>query len=104
MEKSGATQSIADKILGLTGTEKPYSVLFAIYVIACIVTMGGISFFVVCFALIPMAKPLFKRLNIAWNLVTIPLFAGMATWTMSMIPGSPAIVNVIPSNAFAGQA
>ena len=99
MEKSGATQSIANRILRLTGTEKPYSILLAIYIIACIVTMGGISFFVVCFALIPMAKPLFKRLNIAWNLVTIPLFAGMATWTMSMIPGSPAIVNVVPSNA-----
>lgn len=99
MEKSGATQSIANKILYYTHTDRPYSVLLAIFIISSIITMGGVSFFVVCFALIPMAKPLFKELNIAWNLVTIPLFAGMATYTMSMLPGSPSIVNVIPANA-----
>lgn len=45
------------------------------------------------------ARPLFKRLNLSWNLVTLPIFAGMATFTLSMLPGTPARSNFIPSNA-----
>lgn len=45
------------------------------------------------------ARPLFKRLNLSWNLVTVPIFAGMATFTLSMLPGTPASSNFIPSNA-----
>lgn len=99
MEKSGATVSIADKILSLIGTEKPYNIMVAIFIIAALLTYGGVSMFVVCFALIPMAKPLFKQMNLKWNLVTIPVFAGMATFTLSMLPGTPAASNYIPSNA-----
>lgn len=99
MEKSGATISIADKILSAIGTDKPYNIMVAIFIIAAVLTYGGVSMFVVCFALIPLAKPLFKKMNLKWNLVTIPVFAGMATFTLSMLPGTPAASNYIPSNA-----
>ena len=99
MEKSGATVAIADKILSMIGTDKPYNIMVAIFIIAAILTYGGVSMFVVCFALIPLAKPLFKKMNLKWNLVTIPVFAGMATFTLSMLPGTPAASNYIPSNA-----
>lgn len=98
MERSGATVSIANFILNKIGTDKPYSVLVALFVISAFLTYGGISMFVVCFALIPMARPIFKRLNLPWNLVTLPIFAGMATFTLSMLPGTPAGSNFIPAN------
>lgn len=96
IEKSGAAQSIAQKVLSITGTQKPFSVLVAILVISAILTFGGISLFVVLFVVIPLAKPLFKELNIAWNLVVIPIFVGIGTFTMTMMPGTPSIQNVVP--------
>lgn len=47
IEKSGAAQSIAQKILSITGTEKPFPVLIAILLISAVLTFGGISIFVV---------------------------------------------------------
>ena len=98
IEKSGAAQSIAQKVLSITGTEKPFSVLVAIFIISAILTFGGISLFVVLFVIIPLSKPLFKQLNIGWNLVVIPVFLGIATFTMTMLPGTPSIQNVVPTN------
>ncbi len=64
MEKSGATITIANSILQKVGSDKPYPVLVALFIISALLTYGGISMFVVCFALIPLARPLFKRLNL----------------------------------------
>ena len=97
IEKSGAAQSIAQKVLSITGTQKPFSVLIAVLVISAILTYGGISLFVVLFVVIPLAKPLFKELNIAWNLIVIPVFIGIGTFTMTMMPGTPSIQNVVPT-------
>lgn len=99
MEVSGATTAIANQVLSWVGKESAYSVMVALFVISAILTYGGISMFVVIFALIPLARPLFKQLNISWFLATIPIFGGMATFTMSMLPGTPAMPNVIPSTA-----
>lgn len=97
MEKSGAAQSIAQKVLSFTGTKKPFSVLVAIFLISSILTFGGLSLFVVLFVIIPLAKPLFKELNIAWNLIVIPVYIGIGTFTMTMFPGTPSIQNVVPT-------
>ncbi|MER2009102.1 MAG: GntP family permease [Psychrobacillus sp.] len=98
IEKSGAAQAIAQKVLSITGTDKPFPVLIAIFLISSILTFGGISLFVVLFVVIPLAKPLFKQLNIAWNLIVIPVFLGIGTFTMTMLPGTPSIQNVVPTN------
>lgn len=97
IDKSGAAQSIAKKILEKTGTKNPFSVLVALLIITAILTYGGVSLFVVIFVLIPLAKPLFKQLNIAWNLVTIPIQVGLGTFTMTMLPATPSIQNVVPT-------
>ena len=98
IEKSGAAQAIAQKVLSITGTDKPFPVLVAIFLISAILTFGGISLFVVLFVIVPLAKPLFKQLNIAWNLIVIPVFLGIGTFTMTMLPGTPSIQNVVPTN------
>ncbi|WP_409274960.1 GntP family permease [Neobacillus sp. SCS-31] len=97
IDKSGAAQSIAEKILNKTGTKNPFSVLVALLIITAILTYGGVSLFVVVFVLLPLAKPLFKQLNIAWNLVTIPIQLGLGTFTMTMLPATPSIQNVVPT-------
>src|SRR5690606_16686127 len=56
-----------------------------------------ISLFVAIFVLIPLARPLFKQLDLAWNLVPIPITLGFGTFTMTMLPGSPSIQNVVPT-------
>ncbi|RHW38359.1 GntP family permease [Lysinibacillus yapensis] len=103
IEKSGAAQAIAQKVLSITGTEKPFSVLVAIFLISAILTYGGISLFVVLFVVIPLAKPLFQQLNIAWNLIVIPVFLGIGTFTMTMMPGTPSIQNVVPTKYLGTQ-
>ncbi|ABF32530.1 hypothetical protein Z485_00969 [Streptococcus pyogenes ABC020048184] len=65
METSGATTSIADYILKKVGHDSPYKVLVAIFLISAILTYGGISLFVVMFAVLPLARSLFKKMDLA---------------------------------------
>lgn len=99
MDKSGAAMTIAEWIMRLVGANSPYRGLIALFVIASVLTYGGINVFVVIFILIPMARPIFKKFNMSWPLVIIPIFGGSATYTMTMMPASPALHNVVPSNA-----
>lgn len=97
MEASGATLTIANSILKLVGKDSPYKVLLAIALITSILTYGGVSIFVVIFTLLPLSRPLFKELNINWALFPIPVFMGASTYTMTSLPGTPSIQNVIPT-------
>ncbi|MDW0116346.1 GntP family permease [Sporosarcina thermotolerans] len=97
IDTSGAAHSIAQKILSKTGTDKPFPVLVALFIITAVLTYGGLSLFVVVFVLVPLAKPLFKQLNIAWNIITIPIMLGLGTFTMTMLPATPSIQNVVPT-------
>lgn len=99
MDKSGAALSIAQKLMALVGTSSPYRALVSLFVIASVLTYGGVNVFVVIFILIPMAVPIFRQYDIAWPLVVIPIFGGGATYTMTMMPASPSLHNVVPSNA-----
>ncbi|MGE7667615.1 GntP family permease [Ureibacillus composti] len=99
MDMGGATVSIANKILSIVGTKNPYNALVALFIISAVLTYGGINVFVIIFALVPMAKPIFQQLNISWKLVIIPIFGGTSTFTMTMLPGAPSMHNIVPSNA-----
>ncbi|HHV65805.1 MAG TPA: GntP family permease [Peptococcaceae bacterium] len=97
MEESGAARAIANYFLKLTGKEKPFAVLIAIYFICVFMTYGGISCFVVFFVVIPLVRPIFKELNISWKLLSIPAMLGTGTVTMTMLPGTPSLQNVVPT-------
>ncbi|MBM7609185.1 H+/gluconate symporter-like permease [Lysinibacillus composti] len=99
MDMGGATVSIANKILSIVGTKNPYNALVALFIISAVLTYGGINVFVIIFALVPMARPIFQQLNISWKLVIIPIFGGTSTFTMTMLPGAPSMHNIVPSNA-----
>lgn len=97
MEDSGAASAIAEKLLNVMGRDSQYKVLMAVVIICAFLTLGGINTYVVIFAVIPIAKPLFKKMEIPWHLFAAAFFFGMATFTMTMLPGSPSIQNVIPT-------
>jgi len=97
MDDSGAAKSIALGILRKLGKEKPFYILLAVWIITSVLTYGGINLFVVAFALIPIALPLFKEMNLPWHLALAPFFLGMGTATMTMLPGTPAAQNIMPT-------
>ena len=59
-------------------------------------TYGGVSLFVVAFAIYPIAKTLFRDANIPKRLVAPAIALGSFTFTMTALPGTPAIQNAIP--------
>lgn len=85
MEDSGAARSIAEKLLRIMGRNSQYKILMAVVIICSFLTLGGINTYVVIFAVIPIAKPLFKEMEIPWHLFAASFFFGIATFTMTMI-------------------
>ncbi|MGV8056650.1 MAG: GntP family permease [Smithellaceae bacterium] len=96
MEDSHAARSIAEGILKYTGRKSPLAVMWTIAIVCICLTYGGVSVFVVIFALIPIARPLFKELNIPWHCWVAPFMIGGGALTLTMLPGSPAIHNLMP--------
>jgi len=65
-----------------------------------IVTYGGVSLFVAFFVLAPMAQALFRTADIPSRLMPAALALGTSTFTMTALPGTPAIQNAIPMPFF----
>lgn len=99
MQDSHATTSIARTVLKIVGRDKPFNALFALALIGLLISYGGINSVIVYFAIIPIAHSVFKELDINWRLICIPVFLGVASITMTMLPGTPSPTNVIPAEA-----
>ncbi len=97
LEDSGAALAIANSILKVIGRNSAFAVLVAVTLIGALLTYGGVNVFIVVFTIVALARPLFQALNIAWHIVLAPIALGCATFTMAMLPGSPAIQNIIPT-------
>ena len=99
MGECGASKVIAYKCATIAkkvpGQEK-YLAVCSLVLINTVLTLGGISTFVVVFTLVSIAKDLFEELDVPWHLYMCSSL-GSGTYTMSMIPGSPAIQNIIPT-------
>ena len=97
MEDSGAAKKIAAFILRLTGKTKELYVAMAIVAVCGLLGYGGVSVFVILFVIVPIARPLFKEIDLSWHLFPGIYFFGVATFVMSMLPGTPQIQNIIPT-------
>jgi H+/gluconate symporter-like permease len=97
MDDSGAAKSISGKILKLTGHDNQLYILLAVSAITTLLTLGGVSLFVVIFAIMPIARPLFKQMNIPWHLFIAAFYFGIGSLSMTMIPGTPALLNIMPT-------
>ena len=92
MEEVGYAKSIAHFITKKLGKDK--SVL-AVVLSGAILTYGGVSLFVVAFILYPIASMLFKEADIPKRFIPGTIALGAFTFTMTALPGSPEIQNVI---------
>lgn len=98
MDKSGAAKAIAQAIMAKVGTKSPYFVLLGISAVGALLTYAGISMFVAMFALIPLARPMFRECNIPWHLFCAAWTLGACSFTMAMIPGVPAVAWINAAN------
>lgn len=97
MEDSGSVQSIARFMGEKLGAR--HAVL-AVVLAGAMVTYGGVSLFVAFFVLAPMAQALFRDANIPRHLMPAAIALGTSTFTMSALPGTPAVQNAIPMPFF----
>ncbi|MDR1241306.1 MAG: GntP family permease [Deltaproteobacteria bacterium] len=101
VEESGAAYVIA-KFFARTLGEK-YTML-AVIMTGVVLTYGGVSLFVVVFAVYPLAATMFREFNIPKRLIPAAVILGSATATMTAFPGTPAIQNIIPTQYFGTNA
>jgi H+/gluconate symporter-like permease len=97
MEDSGSVRAIARFLTERLG---PRHAVLAVVLAGAIVTYGGVSLFVAFFVLAPMAKSVFQAANIPRRLIPAAILLGTSTFTMSALPGTPAIQNAIPMPFF----
>jgi len=97
MEDSGAAQVIAEAITRALGSQRA---ILAIVLACAVLTYGGVSLFVVAFAVYPIAAALFRQADIPKRLIPGTIALGAFTFTMTALPGTPAIQNAIPMPFF----
>ncbi len=97
MEDSGSVRAIAAFMTGWLG---PRRALLAVVLAGAAVTYGGVSLFVAFFVLAPMAHAMFRAADLPPRLMPAAIALGTSTFTMSALPGSPAIQNAIPMPFF----
>ncbi len=97
MEETGAARAVAKKVTQLIGGKRA---ILGVLIAAALLTYGGVSLFVVVFAVYPIALELFREANVTRRLL-VPTFAlGAFTFTMTSMPGTPQIQNLIPMDTY----
>jgi len=97
MEDSGSVSAIARFMTERLGPQRS---ILAVVLAGALVTYGGVSLFVAFFVLAPMAHELFRAAAIPRRLMPATIALGTSTFTMSALPGTPAIQNAIPMPFF----
>jgi len=97
MEDSGCAKAIAHAIAAKLGKDKA---ILAVVLTCGILTYGGVSLFVVVFAVYPIAAHLFRESGTPKRLIPGAIALGSFTFTMTAFPGTPQIQNAIPMPFF----
>ncbi|MGD8541878.1 MAG: GntP family permease [Desulfobacteraceae bacterium] len=97
MDDSGSVATIARFMTGRLGARRA---MLAVVLAGALVTYGGVSLFVAFFVIGPMAQALFRAADIPSRLMPAAIALGTSTFTMSALPGTPAIQNAIPMPFF----
>jgi H+/gluconate symporter-like permease len=97
MEDSGSVSAIAQFMTERLG---PARAVLTVVLAGAFVTYGGVSLFVAFFVLVPMAQALFRTAGLPNRLIPATIALGTSTFTMSALPGTPAIQNAIPMPFF----
>lgn len=97
MADNGSARAISEWIVARLG---PEHAIMAIVLACGILTYGGVSLFVVAFAVYPISVSLFRRADVPKRLIPGAIALGSFTFTMTALPGTPAIQNAIPMPFF----
>jgi H+/gluconate symporter-like permease len=97
MQESGCAQAIANRITSTLGDR--HAILGVVLCVA-VLTYGGVSLFVVAFAIYPMSVSIFRSADIPRRLIPATIVLGSGTFTMTCLPGTMQIQNLIPMAYF----
>jgi H+/gluconate symporter-like permease len=97
IELSGFSESIVVAAIRYIGRTRANAV---IVLVCSLLTYGGVSLFVVVFAVYPFAAELYRQSNIPKRLMPGAIALGAFSFTMDTLPGTPQIQNIIPTTFF----
>ena len=97
IELSGYSKSIVSAVIHFVGEKRA---MLSIVLVCAILTYGGVSLFVVVFAVYPFAAEMFRQGGIPKRLIPGTIALGAFTFTMDSLPGTPQIQNIIPTTFF----
>jgi H+/gluconate symporter-like permease len=97
IELSGFSEAIVAAAIRYIGRSRANAVIVAV---CALLTYGGVSLFVVVFAVYPFAAELYRQSNIPKRLMPGALALGAFSFTMDSLPGTPQIQNIIPTTFF----
>ena len=101
MEVTGGAKSVGLWVKKLIGAKQA---ILAVVVACGLMTYGGISLFVVVFAIYPIAVALYREADIPNKLIPGAISLGAFTFTMTATPGTPQIQNIIPTTYYGTDA
>lgn len=96
MGDSGASLSIAEVLARKLGAGRA---LLIVILATAILSYGGVSVFVLVFTVYPLGLGLIKQANLPKRLFCGAFVLGAGTFTMTALPGTPSIQNMIPAKA-----
>ncbi len=97
MDMTGSARSLANKLVSVIGSK----FAIAAVVLPCLLmTYGGISLFVVVFVIYPMGYAIYREANLPRTLLPGAIAFGAFGITMTSIPGTPQIQNIIPTTYY----
>ncbi|MFD5868845.1 GntP family permease [Corynebacterium sp. NPDC060344] len=97
MTVTGYAKSIATTVTSWVGAG---GAIAATVITSALMTYGGISLFVVAFVMYPLARELFRAADIPRRLIPATIALGIFTFTMTALPGTPQVQNIIPGQFF----
>ncbi len=97
IELAGFSEAIVAAAIRYIGRGRANAVIVAV---CALLTYGGVSLFVVVFAVYPFAAELYRQSNIPKRLMPGAIALGAFSFTMDSLPGTPQIQNIIPSAFF----
>ena len=97
IELSGFSEAIVVAAIRYIGRTRANAV---IVLVCSLLTYGGVSLFVVVFAVYPFAAELYRQSNIPKRLMPGAIALGAFSFTMDTLPGTPQIQNIIPTTFF----
>lgn len=92
MSRSGSVSAIAYKLVDVFGKDK---ILLVMFIVCCLLNLGGVNPYVQIFIVWPMAVVLSKEFNIHRGIWLSVFYLGL--FTAQLFPGNPSMVNTVVS-------